>query len=200
MDENPDHWWTDCHIHTVVSDFQPDADQVIACLRELGVSKVAGLTVHPQADFWDSEEEPAEPLATWETADLDGVHAACMTAGGVYVTCMMDPVDCGFADLCTDFTEGTRKDWEACVVSLGVGPCSIPDLDHEATEARFGFSLSIGGPGYPRNAERLLRQFPKLPLLTAACTRLSDLIGQRCVPHLCLSYTGGLDDAADETN
>ncbi|MDA3961303.1 MAG: hypothetical protein PF961_10980 [Planctomycetota bacterium] len=174
--------WTDLHFHPIASDWQPTADQLPFLLQRLGIVDFGYATTHAGGDLWDTEE-PAAVLSEREQPDLAALSEMLSDPQCQHLSLLCDPVPNGQADLLAALS-ARKSGWAPCVLSIGWGESSLPDVNWNTTAVRFRFSLAIGGPGIPSKPEAASKAIPDLPAAQACLAWFTDQIGTPCASRV----------------
>ena len=187
--EPVDEGWTDLHLHPRLADWSLELAELPGLLEKLGVSEIGCVVAHTVEDIWDAAPDLPPPLCE-ETGVpiaelLETVHLPAVK----HVSCLLAPHDCGFSALADALRIGSRQLWDACMVTVGWGRTTLPDIDFRHTAASFCFSVAVSGPGLPAKPDKAAKLVPEQPEVLSACERLGGLIGTDCVAHMCFGET-----------
>lgn len=187
--------WTDLHMHPVPADLRLQGELLRQTMQALAIDEILVVTVHAGGDHWDATDDP-DLINEQEQCSIDDLLRLADDPDAGHVTGLVDPRQSVLADLVADLAG--RPGWQPCVLTIGLGATSIPDLQLQETAARFASSIAIGGHGWPPDPVRAARALTRHPAIVACCDSLAELWGVRCTSHLSLSdWANSSDDDRD---
>ncbi|TVR15642.1 MAG: hypothetical protein EA401_02430 [Planctomycetota bacterium] len=169
--------WTDLHLHPTDARWSPPLQRLPAIIESLGVQSVQLLTLHGVADCWDDEGDVPDPLLEEESFPLTDLPDKIQRDDIRHLTMVVDAAEAGCLPL---LAACQNKDWHACIISIGWGLTTVPDVECKRTAARFHISLAVGGPGIPANYRQFARNAGRMPAVQEAVARLAQVLGVEC--------------------